>query len=195
MNLAECLLARSLLVVPAVDRIFDDLFRFVETSEFLDFGCARLLEILVVVEVEVDLLDEALRQVFEGLVLVAVVAVVGRNGNDFVIDFAVVDEFHDAEDASDGIDAGRERLVSNQENVELIAVFVQSLRDEAVVGRFCESNRLDAVEHEASVLAIPFDFVVRTGRNLDNDVDFAVLVVARGEDFIEICHKNSFVME
>ena len=131
------------------------------------------------VEVEADLFDELFWQVFESLVFVAVVAVVFGDDDDFVVYFAAVDEFHDAEDAGLEPDASHERLVGDDESVEFIAVFVDSLWDEAVVARLCEGDWFNAVEHEASVFAVPFDFVVRAGWDFDDDVEFAFFVVTK----------------
>lgn len=102
-----------LLRVPARDGVFDDLFRFVEASEFFDFGAAGFLEVLVVVKVELDLLQKLLWEILESLVAITTVAIVGRNGDDFIVDFTAVDELHDAEDASLCVDSGRQGLVSN----------------------------------------------------------------------------------
>ena len=90
----------------ADDGVLDDLFCGLDVGEFPNLGCSRFFEVFVVVEVEADLFDELFWQVFEGLIFVAVVAVVFGDDDDFIVDFAAVDEFHDAEDASFEPDAG-----------------------------------------------------------------------------------------
>lgn len=112
------------------------------------------------VEVELDLFDELLRQIGQSFVGVAVIAVVGRYADDFVVHFAVVDEFHHADNARFQEYAGCQRLFGNEQHVQFIAVFVQSLGDEAVVGRFGEDGGFDAVELECGEFAAPLDFVV-----------------------------------
>ena len=174
----------------AGDGVGDDLFRSFDVGEFFDFGGAWLLQVFIVVKVEADLFDELFWQVFEGLVFVAVVAVVFGNDDDFVVDFAAVNEFHDAEDAGFEPDAGRERLVGDDEGVEFVAVFVDGLWDEAVVAGFGEGDGFNAVEHEAGVVAVPFNFVVAAGRDFDDDVELAIFVIAGGENFIKICHRK-----
>ena len=84
-----------------------------ETFERFDFGATGFFQIFVMIEVKLDLLDGLLGEIFQLLVFVAVVAIVFGDADDFVINFAVVDEFHDAEDASFHPDAGGERLVGN----------------------------------------------------------------------------------
>ena len=87
-------------------------------------------------------------------------------------------------------DAGSERLVGDHQDIELVAVFVESLRDEPIVTRLGKGHRLDAVEHETSVLAVPFDFMIATSRDFDDDVELALFIIPRGQNFIEICHNN-----
>ena len=140
------------------------------------------------VEVKFDLFDELRGQVGKGLDGVAGLAVVGGDADDFVIDFAVIDEFHHADDARFEIDAGRQRGVGDDERVQLVAVFVQRLRDEAVVGRLGEDERLNAVQHQGAHFALPLDFVVGACRDFDNDVDDAAVHVARVKDLVEVCH-------
>ena len=164
----------------AIDGGCNNLLGGGEAFERFDLGATGFLQILVVVEVEFDLLDSLLGEVFQLLVFVAVVAIVFGNADDFVIDFAVVDEFHDAEDASFHPDAGSERLVGNHEDIEFVAVLIESLWDEAVVAGLRESHGFDAVEHKTSVFAVPFDFVVRSGGDFDDDVEFAFFVIAGG---------------
>ena len=112
------------------------------------------------VEVELDLLDSLGWQIFEFLIHVAIIAVVCRNADNFVVNFAVVDKLHNAEDASFHPNAGGERLVGNHKNVKFVAILVEGLGDEAVVAGLRKGDRFDAVKHEASVLAIPFNFVI-----------------------------------
>ena len=131
------------------------------------------------VEVEFNLLDGLLWEVFEFLVFVAVVAVVLWNADDLVVNFAAVDKLHDAEDASFHPDAGSERLVGNHENIEFVAVLIESLRNETIIAGLSESHWFDAVKHEASVFAVPFDFVVAASRDFDDDIEFAFFVIAR----------------
>ena len=179
----------------AGDGVSDDFFRGLDVGEFFDFCGARFLQIFVVVEVEFNLFDELFWQIFEGLVFVTVVAVVRGDDDDFVVNFAAVDEFHDAEDASFEPDAGGQRLVGDDEGVEFVAVFVDGLRDEAVVAGLGEGDRFDAIEREASVFAVPFDFVVAAGRDFDDDVEFAVFVIAWGQNFVKVSHDdNSLIM-
>ena len=164
----------------AGDRSGDDFLCSGDVGEFFDFGGAGFFEVFVVVEVEFNLFDELFWQVFECLVFVAVVAVVFGNDDDFVVDFAAVDEFHDAKNAGFEPNTGGQRLVGNDEGVKFVAVFVNRLRDEAVVARLREGDGLDAVEHEAGVFAVPFNFVVAAGRDFDDDVEFAFFVIAGG---------------
>ena len=124
------------------------------------FGRAWFFQVFVVVEVELDLLDQLLRQVGQTVVSVAGVAVVGGNDHDFVVHFAVVDKFHHADDFGFKENARRQRGVGDDERVQLVAVFVQRLRDEAVVGRLGKGQRLDAVKLHHGQFAVPFDFVV-----------------------------------
>ena len=131
------------------------------------------------VEVEFDLLDGLLWKVFEFLIFIAVIAVVLWDADDFVVNFAAVDKFHDAENSGFHPDAGSERLVGNHENIEFVAVLVESLRNETIITGLRESHGFDAVEHKTSVLAVPFDFVVRSGGNFDDDVEFAFFVITR----------------
>ena len=65
------------------------------------------------IEVILDLLQGLGGKVFEFVVDITVVAVVFWDADDFVIDFAVVDEFHNTEDFGFHPDAGGERLVGN----------------------------------------------------------------------------------
>ena len=109
-------------------------------------------QVFVVVEVELDLFDQLLRQIGQSFVGVAVVAVIGWNADDFVVYFAVVNEFHHADNACFQENTGCQRLLGNQQYVQFVAVFVQSLRNEAVVGRFGENCRFNAVELEAASL-------------------------------------------
>ena len=162
---------------PASDSVLDDLFGFVDTVKTADFGGAGLFEVFVVVEMELDLFDEFLGEVVEGFVDVAVVAVVGGDGDDFVVDFAVVREFHDAEDAGFDDEAHWEWVVGDEEDVEFVAVFVESLRDEAVVGGLGEDFVFDAVECEIADFAVPFDLVIAADGDFDYDVGGAVFVV------------------
>lgn len=181
----------GLLLVPALDSIGDNLFGRIEPLEALDHGRARFFEVFVMIEMELDLFDELSGQIFERLNSVAVIAVVGRNGDNLVVDFIAVDEFHNTKNTGFSIDAGGEGLIGDHEDVEFVAIFVESLRDEAIIGRLGKGHWFNAVEHKTSVFAVPLDFVVGTGWDFDNDVDFAIFVIARGEDFIKICHKNS----
>ena len=112
------------------------------------------------VEVELDLLDQLLRQISKGFVGVAVVTVVGGDADDFVVHFAVIDKLHHTDDARFQEDACRQGLFGNQQYVQFVAILVQGLRDEAVVGRFGENRGFDAVKLECAEAAVPFDFVV-----------------------------------
>ena len=131
------------------------------------------------VEVEFDLLDGLLWKIFEFLIFIAVIAVVCGNADDFVVNFAAVDEFHDAEDFGLHPNPGGERLVSNHENIEFVAVLIESLRNETIITGLGESDWLDTVKHEASVFAVPFDFMIAASRDFDDDVEFAFFVITR----------------
>ena len=76
------------------------------------------------VEVELDLFDQLLRQICQSFVGVAIVTVVGRNADDFVVNFAVVNEFHHADNARFQEYAGCQRLFGNEQHVQFVAVFV-----------------------------------------------------------------------
>ena len=137
---------------------------------------------------EFDLFDELRRQVGQRFDGVAGLAVIGGNADDFVIDFAVIDEFHHANDARLQVHAGRQRGVGDDERVQFVTVFVERLWDEAVVGGLGEDERLDAVKHQRADFAFPLDFVVGACRDFDNDVDDAAVHVASVEDLVEVCH-------
>ena len=72
---------------PAGLRFADDGFGFFNVAPVFHFGRARFFQVFVVVEVELDLFDQLLRQIGQSFVGVAVVAVVGRNADDFVVHF------------------------------------------------------------------------------------------------------------
>lgn len=181
-------------VVPALDGFFDDVFGFVEAGEFFNFGGAWFFQIFVMIEVEFDLLNKLLWQIFESLIFVAVVSVVFWDADNLVIDFVRINKFHDAEDASFHPDAGSERLVSNHEDIELVAIFIDGLRNEAIIARLGKSHRFDAVEHETSVFAVPFNLVIATGGNFDNDIQATVFVIAWFENFVKICHFTPYLL-
>lgn len=69
------------------------------------------------IEVIFDLLEGLSWEVFELIIGIAVVAVIFWDADDFIIDFAVINEFHDAEDFGFHPDAGSERLVGNHEDI------------------------------------------------------------------------------
>ena len=145
------------------------------------------------VKVELDLFQSLLWQIFERVVAVSVVAVVGWDADDFIINFAAVDEFHNAKDFGFHPNAGGERLVGNHENVEFVAVFIDSLWNKTVVAWFGKSHWLNAVEHKASVLAIPFDFMIAASRDFNDDVQFAIFIIPWGQNFIKVCHNISLL--
>ena len=146
------------------------------------------------IEVEFNLLNQAFRQIFERFNRVTIITVISDYGDNLIVNFTIVDEFHDTENFRLGINTGRKWLVGNQQNVKLIAILIQSLRNKAIVARLRKSNRLNPVEHEASIFAVPLDFVVAASRNLDDDVNFTIFVIPRGQNFIEIGHKTPLVM-
>lgn len=181
-----------LLVLIAFDGIFNDLFGDFSVFKGFDFGGAGFLEIFVVVKMELNLFQGLSWEILESIVSVAIIAVVGWDADDLVVYLAAIDEFHDAEDFGFHPDAGGERLVGNHQYVKLVAVFVESLRDKAVVTWLSKSHWLDTVEHEASVFAVPFDFMIAAGRDFDHDVKFAIFVITGCQNFIEVCHNSPF---
>lgn len=146
--------------MPAGDRVFDDLFGGVDVLKAFNGGGAGFFEVFVVVEMLFDLIEELFGEVGEGLDGIAGMAVVDGDGDDFVVNFAVVDKFHDADDTSGSVDAGGEGVVSEEEDVEFVAVLIEGLGDEAVVAGFGVNHGFDAVKHEAGAVAVPFDFLV-----------------------------------
>jgi len=63
------------------------------------------------------------------------------------------------------------------------------------VGRFGENRGLSAVELKSRQFAVPLDFVVAAGGDFVDYVDNAAVYVARGQDFIEICHVVSLSLK
>ena len=58
------------------------------------------------------------------MIAVTVVAIVGGDGDDFVVDFVAVHKLHHAEDAGSGVNAGGERLVGDEKDIQFVAIFI-----------------------------------------------------------------------
>ena len=74
------------------------------------------------IEVELNLLNQAFRQILKRFNRVTIVAIISDYGDNLIINFAIVDELHDTENFRLGINTGRKWLVGNQKNVKLIAM-------------------------------------------------------------------------
>ena len=142
-----------------------------------------------------NLLDQLRRQIGQGIVGIAAVAVVGGHAHDFVVHFAIVHKFHHADHFGFEKNAGGQRLLGNQQHIQLVAVFIQRLRDKAVVGGLGENGRLHAVELESRQFAVPLDFVAAAGRNFVNHIDDAAVHIAGREDLVKISHDDSLKLE
>ena len=180
------------LLVPTLNRSFDNLLSLLGIEETLYMSRARFLEILVVVEVEFDLLEPALWQIFESLNGIAIVAIVIDNRDNLVVNFPVVLELHYAENTSSEVNTGRKWLIGHNEHIELIAVLIERLWDEAVVARLCKCDWLNAVEHKASALAVPFNLMIATGWDFDNNINRTFFIISWVKNLIKIGHFFPF---
>ena len=157
----------------------------------LHFGRAGLFQVFVMIEMEFDLFDQLRRQIGQCFDFIARIAVVRRHHHHFVIHLAVIDKLHNANNARLHINTGRQRIFGDNQSIQLIAVLVQCLRNETVIGGFCENLRLNAVQLHHRQFSVPFDFVRAAFGNFHHHVDNARVHIAHIQNLIKICHFDS----
>lgn len=112
------------------------------------------------IEMLFNLVEELFWKVFKGVNCVTGVAVVGNNSHDFVVNFAIVNKFHNAENFGGSVDAGSKRLVGDKKYIKFVAIFVEGLRNETIIAGFSINDGFDAVKHKTGIFAVPFNFMI-----------------------------------
>ena len=143
-----------------------------------------------------DLVLRAVVQIAEILDVLVVVGgdLVGRHAQDLGIQAGFV--FGAEHGYRTGLDhaAGHDRFGGEHQHVDRVAVVIQRLRHEAVVGRVVHGDVHETVDHEA--VGVLVDFVLhraRTFHDLDDDVDFVRCFLARCDGFKAHCRPLSKV--
>lgn len=169
------------------DTFVDNSLSLVDITPTEDFGAPWLLEILVMREVVLELLFQ-LRIVVNRLHPFTCVTIISRRTDNFVVNFTVVFKFHHTNHSSFEPNSDWEWLTAPNQCIELVTIFIECLGDKAIVNRLGKYLRLDAVELECRVLAVPLDLKTATLRYLYDGVNESILDVTRCQNFVKIWH-------
>ena len=102
----------------------NNLFGTRGVTKALHDSSARLLEILIVVKVVLDLLEGCSREIFERVDCITCITVICWYNDHLIVHFVIVNKLQHANYFTLQNDTSRQWLVSDDERIELIAIFI-----------------------------------------------------------------------
>ena len=184
----------SAMLAVALERILDDRQGNIGRLDLVDLDRLSFQELVVLEEPAEH--HQAVRGQLGGLTEAVELGVADGDGQDLVVGLAGVEHGHQADRPGGHQGHRRHGLLAEHQDVERVVVLGVRLGDEAVIGRVVDRRVEDPVEPEQAGLLVQLVLDARPHRDLDQGVELAREVLARGDVVPGMQHRvRAFAVE